>query len=146
MKILDMDTLELTNDCNGNCRLPDVDPDTNNGYCLFKPGQNNLLSCGSTYETSKTADLYNKNFECIPGYTKVYFECIKDDLITNSAMFFSNFFSFNNLIYVTPGSPDYEDDDYNAYTGPDNPDPRLVSYYLEIWFKLDKINYNDAIT
>ena len=79
--LLNMDTLELTNDCEGTCRLPDVDPDTNNGYCLFKPGQNNLLSCGSTYDTSKTADLYNYNFECSPGYTKVYFECIKDDLI-----------------------------------------------------------------
>ena len=144
--LLDMNTLELTNDCNGNCRLPDVDPNTNNGYCLFKPGQNNLLSCGSTYETSKSAELYNNNFICSPGYTKVYFECIKDDIIKNSAMYFSNFFSFNNLIYVTPGKAEFEDDEYGRYTDTSLEDPRLLSYYLEIWFKLDKINYHDIIS
>ena len=143
--LLDMDKLELTNDCNGTCRLPDVDHATNNGYCLLKPGQNNVLKCGSTYATSSTADLYNSNFVCSPGYTKVYFECIKDELITNSAMFFSNFFSFNNLRYVTPGNADYEEDEYDgSYRG--GTDPRLISYYIEIWFKLDKVNYHDAIT
>ena len=51
-RLLNLDSLQPTNDCEGNCRLPDVPEYTyKSGYCLFKPGQNNLLSCGSTYET-----------------------------------------------------------------------------------------------
>ena len=50
---LNINTLELSNNYNGTCRLPDIDPNNNNGIVFLHQGQNNLLSSGSTYDISK---------------------------------------------------------------------------------------------
>ena len=99
---LNLDNRSIVTDCEvsnyGKCRLPDSEE--KRSYCLFKPNDNNLLSCASSVSTS-TYDNYNDNFKCKNGFTKIYFECIPDDTIKNSALYFSNVYSFNSLSVST---------------------------------------------
>jgi len=131
----------------GTCVLPDFDIN-NKGYCLLIPNNiNHIKSC------SKTESIYYNNFICEDGYQRVYYDCISNNLVKGSAMYFSNFYSFPNLIF----NPKDELDSLNlgAYNTQANDlgrnvilpnDKRLTSYYLEFWFKLDYLNDPVSLT
>ena len=120
---LNMETFKPESSCSGYTRLPDSIE--NKGYCQLKCDKN-IFTCAESNDDLKDNNKYSAAFSCKPGYTRVYYECIEDSLIEGSAMYFNNYFSFNNLIFtaITP----------------------VKSYYLEVWIKLDPINYHDAIT
>ena len=122
------------------CRLPDSL--YNRAYCLFNPGDNNMIDC-PTQVSGNSYNSYTANFICNTGYTKVYYECVDDSLLTNSAMYFSNYFSFPNLHFEAA-----DNTNENGYpeSANDESDKRLISYYIELWFKLDAINHNGKIT
>ena len=98
-------------------------------------GKNNLANCSS----ARRADYYKK-YECKEGYSKVYYECIDKKIVTNSAMYFSNFYSFPNIVFSAVTSS--ESEEYADITT----EKRIVSYFIEIWMKLDTINYKKTVT
>ena len=118
---LNLDTLEQVDDCGNSCRNPDSY--STNTYCLFVPNSNNKVErCANSVNIARNYDDYIINFECKDGYSKIYYECIQNNLIQNSALYFSNFFSFPTLLYETEDS--------------------LLNYYIEFWFKDDYIKEN----
>ena len=56
-------------------------------------------------------------------------------------MYFSNVYSFPNIIFNAPGK-DREKEDYLDW----KVEKRLASYYIEIWMKFDTLNYREQIT
>ena len=50
-----------------------------------------MINCA--YETSQTRNYYDA-YECKLGYVRVYYECIEPEVVSKSAMYFSNFYSF----------------------------------------------------
>ena len=71
---------------------------------------------------------------------------MEQSLVEGSAMYFSNFYSFPNLIF-DPNDIDYTNiNEYPIITNSlgvkvINPtERRLTSYFLEFWFKLDNLN------
>ena len=119
---LNLDTLQVTADCETSCRNADSLPF--NAYCLFKPTDNNNVDvCPTSYENAGTYDDYKQNFKCKDGYTKVYYECIKNDLVSKSAIYFSGFLSFPSLIFEDSSSSS--------------------NYYIEFWFKIDSLNLRE---
>ena len=142
--LLNLDTLTYSNTCPVNsCKNPDNDNYDLKGYCLITPNStNHIKSCDRGYSQTTFYD----NFQCEDGYQRVYYECIDNKLVKGSAMYFSNFYSFPNLIFI-PNDIDYASNtDYNLITNSlgkkviDPSDMRLTSYFLEFWFKLDYFN------
>ena len=121
---LDMTTLTENPDCKGYTRLPDSSNDR--AYCLLDCSDNNIDTCAEKNNVINDYNTYSESFTCKDGYTRVYYECIDNSLIQNSAMYFSNWFSFSDIVYTA--------------------DINIQSYYVEIWFKFDIINYNKEIT
>ena len=132
---IELQTLTQVTNCVNSCRPPDGYDKRN--YCLFltNTNNNNVQKCVLGIPSS------NSNiFECDPGYIKVYYECIKEDLIPKSAMYFSNVYSFPNVVFnpsISNSNSDYGD--WRTET-------RLASYYIEVWIKIDSLNYNEIIT
>ena len=125
---LDLETRNNTDDCEdseyGKCRLPDLTDKRT--YCLFNTGDNNLESCESKVSDANFTN-FDEGFICPNGFTKVYYECIDNNIIENSALYFSNIYSFNNLVFETS-------------------DDEIKSYYLEFWIKFDLIHTPTTIT
>ena len=127
-KFLNLENRIMTDNCGnsnyGKCRLTDLMEDRT--YCLFNTNDNNLESCASSITDSKFK-YYDQNFKCPNGFTKVYYECINNDIIENSALYFSNKYSFNNLVFETN-------------------DDSIDNYFLEFWIKFDLIHTPTTIT
>ena len=105
----------------------------------MKKNKNFMVDCASSYNTANEYNYYDK-YTCEEGYVQVYYECIQKDLVANSAMYFSNVYSFPNIVFSPPVSSETADyEDYKTET-------RLVSYYIEVWMKLDTINYRKKNT
>ena len=136
MKLLDLNTLKQVDKCTDSCRPPDSSYKAN--WCLIEKFTNNMMNCA--YEKA-SYDTYSKSYECLNGYEKVYYECIDKNIIPYSAMYFSNVYSFPNIIFnvadVATEKMPYLD--WNTET-------RLPSYYIEIWMKFDALNYRKEIT
>ena len=133
---LDLDTLTQVKKCDKSCRPPDSYYDRN--FCLIKELTNNMQNCA--YEYAPPPNYYDL-YKCKPDYVRVYYECIKPEIIPKSAMYFSNVYSFPNIIYNAPGKT-REDEDYINW----KEEPRLASYYIEVWIKFDALNYRNEIT
>ena len=132
-KYLDLNKLEEVDECDKSCRLPDGFYDRN--YCIMEYSTNDMVTC---YNKPIARPFYEQNFECKPGFVKVYYECIREDLVLKSAMYFSNVYSFPNIIFNAPGK-DREKQDYLDW----KEELRLASYYIEIWMKFDTLNYRE---
>ena len=133
---LELDTLKEVSQCDKACRPPDSYYAKN--YCLIKFETNNMVTCSDTQATALT---YFDRYECKPGYVKVYYECIDQNLVSKSAMYFSNVYSFPNVIFNAPGKG-RENEDYLDW----KQETRLASYYIEVWIKFDALNYREQIT
>ena len=133
---LDLNTLEQLPACRNGCRPPDSYYRRN--FCLMQYSVDNIINCASGYAIK---DEYNNNFKCKPGYTKVYYECIETKLISKSALYFSNVYSFPNVVF-SPADKSIEYLDYRDW----KIETRLASYYVEVWIKLDSLNYRNKIT
>ena len=135
---IELDTLIKTKKCTDACRPPDGYYTRN--YCLIEKKTNNMLNC--PYEVTKASlHTYNANnyydqYECPEEYVRVYYECIDKNIVPYSAMYFSNVYSFPNVVFSAPGS-NLGNGEYIDWKD----EPRLASYYLEIWMKFDMINY-----
>ena len=134
---INLDTLKQVSDCVDSCRPPDSYWAKN--FCLMKKNTNKMVDCASSYNTASESNYYDK-YTCEEGYVQVYYECIKKDNVSNSAMYFSNVYSFPNIVFSPPVSSETADyEDYKTET-------RLVSYYIEVWMKLDSLNYRKENT
>ena len=135
---LNLDTLRQGSSCEDSCRPPDSYESKN--FCLMKKkNKYNMVDCGSSISSAYESNYYD-NYKCDKGYVQVYYECIEEKKVVNSAMYFSNFYSFPNVVF-SPSitSEDVEYGDYKTET-------RLVSYYIEVWMKLDTLNYRKQNT
>ena len=137
-KYLELETLTLTSECKDACRPPDSYNARN--YCFIVKSTNNMLNCEYIVSRANGYNYYEKNYECKPGYKKVYYECIDKNIIPYSAMYFSNVYSFPNVVFSASDKSKetlpYEDWKIES---------RLASYYVEIWMKFDALNYRDEI-
>ena len=136
---IDLNNLAQVNECNDACRPPDSYYKRN--YCLIKKDTNNMINCASKYPEANQKNYYT-NYECKPGYVRVYYECIDSNTVSKSAMYFSNIYSFPNVVFY----PDINVDDNNDYNSDWTQELRLPSYYVEIWMKLDAINNRKILT
>ena len=115
-KYLNTENLESTSTCPNNyCRLPDAHD--KRAFCLFKYWDNNMGSCPSK-KTDSTYDKYYSSFKCPSGYTRVYYECIEDSLVVDSAMYFNSLYSFPNLLYDLTSSVS-DNTEYGIVAGDD---------------------------
>ena len=136
---IDLNTLTQVNSCPDGCRPPDGYDKKN--ICLMTKAPNNkynIENCASGPNALYSS--YESSFKCKPGFKKVYYECIDEQLIPNSAMYFSNIYSFPNVVF-NPSISNSLSDYGNWQT-----ESRLASYYVEIWIKFDVLNYNNIIT
>ena len=85
---LDLNTLQQKPNCDNSCRPPDSF--YNKNFCLIKHQTNNILSCINAGKTE-----YYERFECKPGYTKVYYECIDSTLIPKKCSLFFEYLFFS---------------------------------------------------
>ena len=139
-RYLNLETLKEVAKCVDTCRPPDTY--NRKAYCLMeKIKDNNILNC--EYEVSKAKEYakYKVAYVCPEGYTKVYYECIDNTIITYSAMYFSNWYSFPNVVF-SASDKSLENLPYQHWSV----EKRLASYYVEIWMKFDAINYREEIT
>ena len=127
---IELNTLTKVSKCENACRPPDGYYTRN--YCLIEQNSGNMISCALNYANKNT---YSGLYECKPGYVKVYYECIDEKLIQNSAMYFSNVYSFPNVVF-SPADKTIENMDYLDW----KEETRIASYYLEIWIKFDALN------
>ena len=140
---LDLNSLSQVNPCVDACRLPDTY--LRRAYCQYEKDRNNMLNCA--YETNKYSPYsagynnYYEKFECKPGYTQVYYECIDNNIIKYSAMYFSNVYSFPNVVF-SASDKSRETLPYEHW----KVESRLASYYVEAWIKFDTLNYRNEIT
>ena len=132
---LELETLTIVSKCASACRPPDSYYKRN--YCLIEKFTNNMINCA--YNISQTLNYYDK-YECKLGYVRVYYECIEPEVVSKSAMYFSNFYSFPNVIFNAADKA-RENVDYLDW----NQETRLASYYVEIWMKFDALNYREEI-
>ena len=135
-KYLDLNTLTMVDKCTDSCRPPDSY--YRNNFCLIEKYTNNMMNCAE--EKAKKGDYYDK-YECLTGYVRVYYECIEQDIVPFSAMYFSNVYSFPNIIFNT-ADKSTENLPYLDW----NTETRLASYYIEIWMKFDALNYRKEIS
>ena len=138
-KYLNLDTLTQTTTCTDTCRPPDTY--YKRSYCLIEKFTNNMLNCEYSASSSQGYTNYNNNYECKPGYVKVYYECIDENIVPYSAMYFSNFYSFPNIVF-SASDKSLETLPYKNW----KEESRLASYYVECWIKFDAINYREEIT
>ena len=127
---IELNTLTKVSKCENACRPPDGYYTRN--YCLIEQNSGNMISCALNFANKNT---YSGLYECKPGYVKVYYECIDEKLIQNSAMYFSNVYSFPNVVF-SPADKTIENMDYLDW----KEETRIASYYLEIWIKFDALN------
>ena len=135
-RYIDLDTLTEVKTCTRTCRPPDGFYSKN--YCLIEELTNNMVNCAYDYADKNT---YYEKFKCKLGYVKVYYECIEPSIIPKSAMYFSNVYSFPNIIFNAPGK-ERELQNYLDW----KEETRLASYYIEVWMKFDALNYRKEIT
>ena len=135
---LDLDKLTFVGTCEEleACRPPDGW--YNRNYCLIKKNTNNMINC--EWKSIKN-DYYYDSYECKTGYVRVYYECIEPEKVPKSAMYFSNVYSFPNVVF-DPSDKARENADYVDWKD----ETRLASYYIEVWIKFDALNYRNEIT
>ena len=100
-----------------------------------------MLNCERSPSNSMNYDTYQKEYKCKPDYVRVYYECIEKDIVPFSAMYFSNEYSFPNIVF-SPADKNLEMAPYVYWKD----ETRLASYYVEIWMKFDVLNYRNEIT
>ena len=71
---------------------------------------------------------------------RVYYECIHEDKVPFSAMYFSNEYSFPNIVF-SPANKSLETAPYVYWKD----ESRLASYYVEVWMKFDILNCRKEI-
>ena len=138
-KYLDLETLKNVDKCVDTCRPPDTF--TYRAYCLIEKFTNNMQNCLYSVSSSINYDNYQKSYECKPNYIRVYYECIDKDIVPFSAMYFSNVYSFPNIVF-SASDKSKETLPYENW----KVETRLASYYVEAWMKFDSINYRVEIT
>ena len=136
---LNLNTLRQTRYCTDACRPPDTY--YFRAYCLIEKKTNNMLNCEYDSVNAQGYTKYEANYECSPGYVKVYYECIDENIVKNSAMYFSNIYSFPNVVF-SPSNKALENAPYQYWKD----ETRIPSYYVEIWIKFDALNYRNEIT
>jgi len=135
-RYLDLNTLTYSSKCVDTCRPPDSYYQRN--FCLIEKYTNNMLNCA--YQSPTKGNYYDE-WECNPNYVRVYYECIDENIVKNSAMYFSNVYSFPNIIF-SPANKALENQPYLDW----NTETRIPSYYVEVWIKFDALNYREEIT
>ena len=135
-RYVELDTLTQVSKCTDACRPPDSQYLRN--WCLIKKFTNNMMNCAWD---SAPRGTYSQKYECLTGYERVYYECIDKNIIPFSAMYFSNVYSFPNIIFNV-ADVQTEKEPYLDW----NTETRLPSYFIEIWMKFDAINYRTEIT
>ena len=139
-RFLNLETLQEVMECPDIfCRPPDTYK--NKSYCLIEKFTNNMQSCERKVDISQNYDNYQLKYECKPDYVRVYYECIEKEKVPFSAMYFSNEYSFPNIVF-SPADKNLETAKYVYWKD----ETRLASYYVEIWMKFDVLNYRNEIT
>ena len=136
---LDLNTLTQVKTCTDACRPPDTF--YYRAYCLIEKFTNNMINCEYNVNRALGYTYYNNSYNCTPGYAKVYYECIDKNIVKYSAMYFSNYYSFPNVVF-SASDKSLEYASYKHW----KIETRLPSYYVEIWIKFDAINYKGDIT
>ena len=108
--------------CNKNC--PDGytrPPDIRDGYgmCYIKSSDKHFVTYPNSNSDLKQGT-YQDNFKCENGYTLVNYNCIPNEKIATSGLYFSSKYKFSNLIAS-----------YNKLGIP------IVNYYVDFWFLFD---------
>ena len=115
---LDVNELKCNKDCPTGYTRP---PDIRDGYgmCYIKASDKHYLTYPNSNAELKQG-VYETKFSCENGYTLVNYNCIPDEKIANSGLYFSSKYKFSNLIAS-----------YNKLDIP------IVNYYIDFWFLFD---------
>ena len=138
-RYLNLETLKEVTKCEKACRPPDTYK--YKAYCLIEEFTNNMLNCEYNVGSAENYETYQSSYKCKDNYVKVYYECIDKDIVTYSAMYFSNVYSFPNIVF-SASDKSKETLPYQDW----KVESRLASYYVEAWIKFDAINYRKDIT
>ena len=115
---LDVNNLTCDKDCPAGYTRP---PDGRNGYgmCYIKAADKHYSSF-----PYKNADLkqgtYETKFKCENGYVLVNYNCIPEEKVATSGLYFNSKYKFSNLIAS-----------YNKLDVP------ITNYYVDFWFLFD---------
>ena len=135
-RYLDLNTLKEVKTCVDSCRPPDTY--YSKAYCLIEKYTNNMLNCEYNVDNAQGYNNYNNSYNCTPGYAKVYYECIDKNIVKYSAMYFSNVYSFPNVVFSI-SDKSLEMEPYKDW----KTKSRLVSYYIEVWIKFDEVEITE---
>ena len=115
---LDINELKCNKDCPEGYTRP---PDIRDGYgmCYIKASEKNYDIYPHLNSDLKQEN-YKSNFSCIDGYTLVHYNCIPNEKVANSGLYFSSKYKFSNLIAS-----------YNKLGVP------IANYYVDFWFLFD---------
>ena len=117
-KYLDVNELTCDKDCPEGYTRP---PDIRDGYgmCYINAAEKHYSQYPRTNQDLKQGK-YENLFECEDGYTLVYYNCIPNEKIATSGLYFSSKYKFSNLIAS-----------YNKLDVP------IANYFVDFWFLFD---------
>ena len=117
-KYLDVNELKCDKDCPEGYTRP---PDIRDGYgmCYINAAEKHY-SKYPRFNADLKKGFYETKFECEDGYTLVNYNCIPNDKISTSGLYFSSKYKFSNLIAS-----------YNKLSVP------ITNYYVDFWFLFD---------
>ena len=115
---LDINELQCNKDCPDGFTRP---PDIRNGYgmCYINATEKHYRTFPKL-NSELVQGVYEKQFSCIDNFTLVNYNCIPNEKISKSGLYFSSKYKFSNLIAS-----------YNKLRIP------IVNYYVDFWFLFD---------
>ena len=117
-KYLDVNELSCNKDCpEGYTRPPDIRDGF--GMCYVNAAEKHYSEYPRLNNDLKQ-EIYETKFKCEDGYTLVNYNCIPNEKIATSGLYFSSKYKFSNLIAS-----------YNKLKVP------IVNYYVDFWFLFD---------
>ena len=115
---LDINNLVCNKSCPEGYTRP---PDIRDGYgmCYVKASEKHYAEYPRLNQDLKQVN-YKDKFKCEDGYTLVNYNCIPNEKISSSGLYFSSKYKFSNLIAS-----------YNKLNVP------ITNYYIDFWFLFD---------
>ena len=115
---LDVNELQCNKDCPDGYTRP---PDIRKGYgmCYINANEKHYRTYPKL-NSELEQGVYETKFSCIDGFTLVNYNCIPNEKIAKSGLYFSSKYKFSNLIAS-----------YNKLG------IRIVNYYVDFWFLFD---------
>ena len=117
-KYLDINEFKCNYECPEGYTRP---PDIRDGYgmCYINAAEKHYLKYPRSNQELKKGT-YETKFECESGYTLVNYNCIENEKIAKSGLYFSSKYKFSNIIAS-----------YNKLNVP------ITNYYVDFWFLFD---------